>query len=106
MENARHMIRRRYGEPRGWLFTRRFWRDALERAVRVAAGSTLLALGAGAAAGGEADLDPGVAGALVAFGLWKVAAGVALASVVLSLLTSLAAGMVGERGTAAFLPRE
>lgn len=103
---TRRMIKRSYGQPRGWLFTRHFWRDALERAVRIAAGVTLAALGAGAAAGGEAELDPGLVGDLVAAGLWRVAGGVALAAVALSLLTSVAAGMVGERGTASFLPRE
>lgn len=107
MESTRHMIKREYGGRRGWLFSRAFWRDALERAVRLAAGAALVALGAGTAAedaGGE--LDPGVAGDLVALGLWKVAAAVAAAAALLSLLTSLAAGLVGDRGTAAFLPRE
>lgn len=104
MARTRNMIIRDYGERRGWLLTGAFWRDALERAVRVAAGAALLALGAGAAGAGE--LDPTIVGAVAQLGTWQVALGLALGAFVASILTSLAAGMVGERGTAAFLPRD
>lgn len=107
MESTRHMISRTYGtNRRGWLLSWEFWRDALERAVRNATGLALAALGFGHAAPYDelALVTPGRVLLLAELGPWQLAGVAAAAGLVLSLLASIAAGGVGERGTAAFLP--
>lgn len=72
------------------MLTREFWAAAAERAVRTVA-QTLLALWAGDGLG-VLDAD------------WGRSASVAGMAGLLSLLTSLAATRVGERGTPSLLP--
>lgn len=104
MVRTRHMIRRTYGSnERGWLFSARFWRDALERAARNAAGLALVALGFGSADPYDelALVTPDRVLLLAQLGPWQLAGVAAAAGAVLSLLTSVVAGNIGERGTAA-----
>lgn len=71
------------------MFTREFWKRALERAVKTAAQSVVLALGVGLAATGAA---PQVNAWLVQ---WSTVAGFAVGGFVLSVATSLASVKVG-----------
>lgn len=71
------------------IWSGKFWRDAGERAVSTAAQSALLALGATQLNVLEAD--------------WVTVAGFAAGGAVLSLLKSLIAQNVGERGTASLV---
>ncbi len=71
------------------LFTKRFWYDALERAIKTFAQSAVLAIGASQ---------------LNVFALdWKNLAGFALGGAILSILTSMAGVGVGEKGTASLV---
>ncbi|HEX6969094.1 MAG TPA: holin [Micromonosporaceae bacterium] len=68
------------------MFTVRFWRQAAERAVKSAA-QAALGLWVGAEVFNAWDAD------------WAKAGGVALGGAVLSLLSSLASGGVGQPGS-------
>jgi hypothetical protein len=70
----------------GALYTWRFWKDALERAVKTAAQSVLLGLGLGEGFNAF-ELD------------WLLALGFALGGAVLSILTSVASAGVGQTGS-------
>lgn len=72
------------------MFTKRFWRDAAERAVSTAAQSALLVFGADQLDALQAD--------------WRLVAGFAAGGAVLSLLKALAASQVGEPATASLDP--
>lgn len=72
------------------MFTLSFWRDAIERGISTAAQSALLAFGAE-----QIDLLAGS---------WTTVLGFALGGFVLSILKSLVAAGIGERGTASILP--
>lgn len=69
------------------MFTKEFWKQALERAVKSGAQAVILAWGL---------LD----GVLNAFAIdWKNAAGIFVGGAVLSILTSVASLAVGPDGT-------
>lgn len=74
------------------LFTRRFWLDALERAVKTAAQSALLVFGQDAL------------GFDVFTAAWSNAVGFAVGGAVLSLLTSVASSPVPGVSPASMLP--
>ena len=75
------------------IFTASFWRDAVERAVKTAAQSTLVALGAS---------DSGFVN-LFEFNLSR-GAGFAAGGAFVSLLTSIVSAPLGATGTASLLP--
>ncbi|MFI7467392.1 holin [Nonomuraea sp. NPDC049646] len=95
MDRADHVSgHRRAGPPRR-LASIEFWTDAVERAVRAAAGGALTVL-----AGKELTIVPAAD--------WRLAAGAASASAMVSILVSVVAGGVGDPATAGFaagLPR-
>ena len=64
------------------MFTKAFWADAIERAVKTAAQATILGLGLGEGFNAF-DVD------------WQLGAGFAVGGAVLSLLTSLASSSKG-----------
>lgn len=70
------------------LWTRSFWADAVERAIKSFAQAIILALGAGAVNVLTAD--------------WQTVGGAGLSGALLSLLTSIASGVspLGTSGTA------
>lgn len=68
------------------LFTRTFWADAIERAVKSLAQAVVIALGGNAVDVWHVD--------------WQTVTGVGLGGGVLSLLTSLASVGIASRGTA------
>jgi len=68
------------------IYTASFWRDAIERAIKTAAQSALLAIGGGAV--NVVALD------------WITIGGAAGGGFVLSMLTSIASVTVTQRGTA------
>lgn len=86
MDRADHVSGRRR-RPR--LASRAFWTDAVERSLRAAAGGALSVLVAS-----ETTVVPDAD--------WRLAAGAASASAVVSLLVSVAAGRVGDPDSAAF----
>jgi hypothetical protein len=65
------------------MFTWRFWREALERAVKTAAQFVIGAWGIGDGIFNALEMD------------WSLAAGAALGGAVLSILTSLASLSIG-----------
>ena len=75
------------------MFTTTFWKGAVERAVKSAAQAVVLAVG------GDAALD-----------LWQVdvaaVTGIAAGAAVLSLLTSLASGAAGPKGSPSLVREE
>jgi hypothetical protein len=76
------------------LFTRTFWFDAGERALKTAAQAVLLAWG----------LSQGP-GPVDGFGFdWQLGASAALGGLVLSILTSIVSAPIGNNGTASALP--
>lgn len=77
----------------GSLFTKTFWKDATERAIKTGAQFVLLvAVGGGVIAESQT---------VNAFALdWQNLAGVFLGGVVVSLLTSVASAGLAQRGTA------
>lgn len=68
------------------MFSKKFWRDALERAISTAAQASAGAI----AAGSVFDLD------------WRVAGGTAITATVLSVIKSLIASQVGAPESASF----
>lgn len=68
------------------IWTRTFWQDTCERALKTAAQTVILALGGGAV--NVLTLD------------WMTLAGAAGGGALLSVLTSLASGVVTDSGTA------
>ena len=72
------------------LFTRTFWLDALERAVKTAAQSAVLVVGAGQVDALSAD--------------WLTVGGFALGGALLSVLTSMASAKVPGISPASLLP--
>jgi hypothetical protein len=86
---ADHLNRRRGRRRRGGVWSAAWWRDALERSVRAAAGAAL-AVVAGDGSG------------VVPWADWRLAAGVGAAAMVVSMLVSLAAAGVGDPESASF----
>ena len=72
------------------LFTKAFWKDATERALKTAAQFTIGGLGLGQVADAW-TID------------WKIGLGFAITGLVLSLLTSIASAGVGSSGSASVL---
>jgi hypothetical protein len=68
------------------LFTRQFWADAVERAIKSCAQAITLAIGGGVANILTVD--------------WQVLGGAGLTGAVLSLLTSIGSAGIANRGTA------
>ena len=66
------------------MYTRKFWRETLERAVKSAAQAPLVAWGVGDLALNAFELD------------WRLGAGVAAGGAIVSLLSSLASAPIGE----------
>jgi hypothetical protein len=71
------------------MFTKLFWKDAIERAISTAAQAAILAIGGQ----GASIVDPG----------WLVALGFAAGGFVLSIIKSLAAGAIGSPNSASFV---
>lgn len=71
------------------MWNRSFWRDALERAIKTAAQSALLTIGAEQVNAFNAD--------------YKVVLGMALGGAIVSVLTSLTSVKVGNEGTASLV---
>jgi len=69
------------------MWTRRFWRETLDRAVKSAAQAPLVVWGVGDVALNAFELD------------WRLGAGVAAGAALVSLLTSLASAPIGEPET-------
>ncbi|MEZ0073638.1 holin [Planotetraspora sp. GP83] len=93
MDQPDHVGRHRHPPGGGgWLLSRAWWVDAVERAARAAAGGAL-----GVLAGKQLSVVP--------FADWRTAAAAAGAFGVGSLLVSIAAGGTGDKTTAAFLTR-
>ena len=69
------------------MFTKQFWKEAIERAVKTAAQAVILVWGVGEAATDAFSWD------------LAVGAGSAIAGFVISILTSLASAPFGEKGT-------
>ena len=66
---------------------RRFWTDAIDRAIQAAAQAPLLAWGVGDVGTNAFDLD------------WELGVGFAAGGALLSLLSSIASARVGDPGT-------
>lgn len=73
------------------MYNRRFWLDASERAVRAGAFAAAAAIATPATLAQDIN--------------WLVVGGTAGTAALLSLLTSIGASRVGDRGTAALLPK-
>lgn len=73
------------------MWSSKFWRDALERAIKTGLQAALAMLGTGVT--GIIDVD------------WQNVASVSAVAAVVSLLTSIASNPVGDRGTAAVVGR-
>lgn len=72
------------------MFTRAFWKDAVERAIKTAAQMVI----GGGILGPTTD----------AFNVdWRLALGFAATGFVMSLLTSIASSAIGEKGTASLV---
>ena len=71
------------------LFTKVFWEDAAERAVKSGAQAVVLALGGDAFSVWAVD--------------WQTVSGIGLGGIALSLLTSIASAGLANRGTASLV---
>ena len=74
------------------MWSKKFWRDAVERAVSTAAQSALLVLGGGALPGSVINAN------------WQNVGGVAAGGAMLTLLKAIAASNVGTKGSASLDP--
>jgi hypothetical protein len=83
------------------MYPKAFWLGVFDRAIKTAAQSLVLYLLAGKAASTVSDeMLP-----LDAFTVnWKAALGFMLGGAILSVVTSLMSGMVGEKGTTSMVP--
>ena len=71
------------------MFTKQFWKDAAERAVKTAAQAAVVVVGADVANVFELD--------------WNEMAGLSIGAALLSVLTSIASEPFGEKGTASLV---
>jgi len=74
------------------MWSKKFWSDAVERALSTAAQSALLVLGAGAMPGDIINAD------------WKNVGGFALGGAILAMLKAVAASNVGAKDSASLVP--